>query len=123
MLSPHDRLLLRAYADHLNARDFDALREMLAEQVRLEVVARTTLSGRAAVTTTYFGNYRQTNDWLCVPGVIEGHPGILVHDVFDRLERPRYFLLTEWQNGLLAFAGDFRHAAYAAESARMSALA
>jgi RNA polymerase sigma-70 factor (ECF subfamily) len=122
LLSAEDRRLLRAYADHLNARDFDALRDLLAEQVRLEVVGRATLSGRAAVTTTYFGNYRQTNDWLCVPGVIEGRPGILVHDVLDPLGRPRYFILTEWQQGLLIAARDFRHAAYAAESAAMSPL-
>ena len=121
-LSPHDRLLLRAYADYLNARDFDALRDLLAEQLHLEVVGRTTLAGRAAVTTTYFGNYRRTNDWWCVPGVIEGQPGILVHHVAERLEPPRYFILTDWREGLLVSARDFRHAAYAAESARMSAL-
>jgi RNA polymerase sigma-70 factor, ECF subfamily len=123
LLSPEDRRLLRAYADHLNARDFDALREMLAEQVRLEVVGRTTLSGKAAVTTTYFGNYQQTNGWLCVPGVIEGRPGILVYDVADQLGRPRYFILTEWHEGQLVAARDFRHAEYAAESATMSPLA
>jgi len=123
VLSPQDQRLLRAYSDHLNARDFDALRDMLAEQVRLEVVGRTTLSGRAAVTTTYFGNYRQTNDWRCVPGVVEGRPGILVYDVADQLARPRYFILTEWHDGLLVAARDFRHAAYAAESATMSPLA
>jgi RNA polymerase sigma-70 factor (ECF subfamily) len=122
LLSLEDRRLLRAYADHLNARDFDALREMLAEQVRLEVVGRTVLSGKAAVTTTYFGNYQQTNGWLCVPGVIEGRPGLLVYDVADRLGRPRYFILTEWHEGQLVAARDFRHAEYAAESATMSPL-
>ena len=122
-LSARDQHLLRAYADHLNARDFDALREMLAEQVRLEVVGRTVLSGRAAVTSTYFGNYRETHDWHCVPGVVEGRPGILVYEDAEHLERPSYFILTEWRDGLLVAARDFRHAAYVAESAAMCTLA
>ena len=121
-LSPQDQHLLRAYADHLNARDFDALREMLAEQVRLDVVGRTVLSGRAAVTSTYFGNYRETHDWHCVPGVVEARPGILVYKDAEHLERPSYFILTEWRDGLLVAARDFRHAAYVAESAAMCTL-
>lgn len=115
--SAEHRRLLQVYAEHLNARNFDALRAMLAEEVRLEVVGRATLSGRAAVSDTYFGNYRQTHDWHCVPGLIEGRPGILVHDATDRAGPPRYFILTEWRNGLLVAARDFRHAAYVAESA------
>ena len=52
-----------------------------------------------------------------MPGLIEGRPGILVHDATDRAGPPRYFILTEWRNGLLVAARDFRHAAYVAESA------
>jgi RNA polymerase sigma-70 factor (ECF subfamily) len=115
--SAEERRLLRAYADRLNARDFDALRALLAEEVRLEVVARTTLVGRPAVTATYFGNYAATHDWYCVPGLVEGRTAILVYDAADRAGRLRYFILTEWRDGLLVAARDFRHAAYAAESA------
>ena len=43
----------RAYVDRFNARDFDAIRDMLADEVRLDVVARTGLNGRTEV-GTYF---------------------------------------------------------------------
>ena len=48
-LSAAERLLLDAYIDRFNARDFDAVRDMLAEEVRLELVARTRLNGRKEV--------------------------------------------------------------------------
>jgi len=114
--------LLQAYADRLNGRDFAALGDMLAEQVRLEVVGRTTLLGRSAVTRTYFVNYRQTTDWYCRPGLIEGRPGILVYDTAACVGAPRYFILTAWRDGLLVAGRDFRHAAYAAEAAVMQPL-
>lgn len=121
-LSEEQTRLLRAYAAQLNARDFDALREMLAEQVRMEVVGRATLMGRSAVTTTYFGNYRQTTDWRCMPGTVEGRPAILVYDIAEADGPPRYFIVTEWREGLLFAARDFRHAAYAAQGAVMRPL-
>jgi hypothetical protein len=40
-LAPPERALLLAYIDRFNARDFDAIRAMLAEEVRLDLVART----------------------------------------------------------------------------------
>ena len=119
-LSADQARLLRAYADRLNARDFDALGEMLAEQVRLEVVGRTTLKGRSAVTTTYFANYRQTKNWYCTPGLIEGRPGVLVHDTARGSAAPVYFILTEWRDGRLSAARDFRHASYVADGAAMT---
>ena len=118
-LSAEQSHLLRVYAERLNARDFDALGEMLAEHVCLEVVGRTKLEGRSAVTSTYFSNYRQTVGWHCVPGLIEGRPGILVHDAARSGAPPRYFILTDWCEGLLIAARDFRHASYAADGAVM----
>jgi RNA polymerase sigma-70 factor (ECF subfamily) len=55
-LAPPERALLLAYIDRFNARDFDAIRAMLAEEVRLDLVARTTMKGKAEV-QTYFHNY------------------------------------------------------------------
>src|SRR5262249_46520554 len=40
-LSETERVRLAAYVDRFNARDFDAVRDMLAEDVRLELVGRT----------------------------------------------------------------------------------
>jgi RNA polymerase sigma-70 factor (ECF subfamily) len=42
-LSAAEIVRLRAYADRFNARDFDALRNLLAEDVRLDLANRTRL--------------------------------------------------------------------------------
>ena len=63
-LSGSERARLAAYAERFNARDFDAVRDMLAEDVRLELVARTRMRGRQV--HTYFGNYASVDDWRLV---------------------------------------------------------
>ena len=46
-MSEHERMLLSAYVERFNARDFDAVRDMLAAEVRLDLVARSRMSGRS----------------------------------------------------------------------------
>jgi RNA polymerase sigma-70 factor (ECF subfamily) len=120
-LSVSERLLLDAYVDRFNARDFDAVRDMLADEVRLELVARTRLNGRKEV-GTYFHNYSRVQDWRFVPGFVEGRPAVLVCDRDDPAARPSYFVLLGWQAGKLLTIRDFRHARYVADSAKMSIL-
>ena len=48
-LSETDRERLSAYVAHFNARDFDAIRAMLADDVRLDLVSRVRLNGKAEV--------------------------------------------------------------------------
>src|SRR5579871_6568336 len=43
-LAEADRVLLAKYVERFNARDFDAVRDMLAEEVRLELVNRTRMN-------------------------------------------------------------------------------
>ncbi|UDL89749.1 sigma-70 family RNA polymerase sigma factor [Mesorhizobium sp. PAMC28654] len=116
-LSTSERSLLEAYIDRFNAHDFDAVRDMLAEDVRLELVARTRLNGRKEV-STYFHNYSTRQDWRFVPGFVENRPAVLVCDP-DPTAPPSYFILLAWQARLLGIR-DFRHARYAADGAEMS---
>lgn len=120
-LSTAERLLLDTYIDRFNARDFDAVRDMLADEVRLELVARTRLNGRREV-GTYFGNYSRVQDWHLVPGFVENRPVILVRDPNDPTGRPTYFILLTWQDGKLAAIRDFRHARYVADCADLLVL-
>ncbi len=46
----------RAYVTHFNARDFDAIRTMIADDVRLDLVNKARVNGKAEV-SRYFGNY------------------------------------------------------------------
>ena len=87
VLTEPQRSLLRAYVDRFNARDFDAIRDMLADEVRLDVVARTRLNGRTAV-GTYFHNYADASDWRFALGLVEGRLAALVCDPDDRSARP-----------------------------------
>src|SRR4051794_4759685 len=52
-LSDADRVRLSAYVSHFNARDFDAIRGMIAEDVRLDLVNKTRMNGKAEV-SRYF---------------------------------------------------------------------
>ena len=121
VLAEPERSLLAAYVDRFNDHDFDAVREMLAEEVKLEVVNRLRLSGRREV-GNYFSNYAQVPDWRFIPGFIDGRPGILVADPADPNGRPIYFIVLSWGvDGLLGIR-DFRYARYAIEGAEFVAL-
>jgi RNA polymerase sigma-70 factor (ECF subfamily) len=110
-LSDADRERLGAYVAHFNARDFDAIRAMISDDVRLDLVSKTRLNGKAEV-FSYFGNYAGVSDWHLVPGMVEGHPAILVFDPNAPGAGPKYFMLLDWSAGKVAAIRDFRHAAY-----------
>lgn len=115
-LSDADRARLSAYVTHFNARDFDAIRAMLADDIRLDLVNKTRLNGKAEV-SRYFGNYSSLSDWHLVPGMVEGHPAILVFDSPAAGSDPRYFILLNWQADKVATIRDFRHAPYVIDGA------
>jgi RNA polymerase sigma-70 factor, ECF subfamily len=115
-LSDADRDRLGAYVAHFNARDFDAIRAMIADDVRLDLVNKTRMNGKAEV-SKYFGNYSKVNDWHLVPGLVEGHPAILVFDPNEPGAGPKYFMLLQWSVDKVADIRDFRHAPYVIDSA------
>ena len=57
---------LKTYVERFNAHDFDAVRAMLAEDVRLEIVNRVRLDGKTSV-APYFGNYAARPHWRFLP--------------------------------------------------------
>jgi RNA polymerase sigma-70 factor, ECF subfamily len=119
VLAEADRQRLAAYVARFNARDFDALRAQLADDVKVEVVNRTRLSGRGEV-GRYFGNYSQTNDWHLAPGLVEGRPAVVVLDPAQPAGLPVYFMLIDWRDGRLLAVRDFRYARYVVDGAELS---
>jgi len=115
-LSDADRARLSAYVAHFNARDFDAIRAMIADDVRLDLVNKTRLNGKAEV-SRYFGNYDQISDWHLVAGLVEDRPAILVFDPDAPGSAPKYFMLLDWSADKVAAIRDFRHAPYIIEGA------
>jgi RNA polymerase sigma-70 factor (ECF subfamily) len=115
-LSDADRARLSAYVTHFNARDFDAIRAMIADDVRLELVNKTRINGKTAV-SRYFGNYSNVGDWHLVPGLVEGRPAILVFDPNAHDSKPKYFMLLNWSADKVVTIRDFRHAPYVIDGA------
>lgn len=115
-LSDADRARLDAYVAHFNARDFEAVRAMISDDVRLDLVSKTRMRGKAEV-ASYFGNYAKIGDWRLETGLVEGRPGILVFDPNAPDRGPNYFVLLEWAGGKVATIRDFRHAPYVIDGA------
>ena len=115
-LSAAERDRLGAYVARFNARDFDAVRAMIADDVRLDLVNKTRMNGKAEV-SRYFGNYAGIADWQLVPGLVDGQPAILVFDPGEPGAAPKYFMLLQWSAGKVATIRDFRHAPYIIDGA------
>jgi RNA polymerase sigma-70 factor (ECF subfamily) len=115
-MSQADRDRLGAYVAHFNARDFDAIRAMISDDVRLDLVSKTRMNGKAEV-SRYFGNYSKAKDWHLAPGLVEGRPAILVFDPNDPGSAPKYFVLLQWSADKVATIRDFRHAPYVIDGA------
>lgn len=117
-LADGERALLSAYVDRFNARDFDAVRDMLADEVRLELVNRSKLNGRRQV-SNYFSNYSRVTDWRLVAGFVDRRPAILVCNPDDPHRKAAYFVLLQWTKERLAMIRDFRYAPYVLDGAEI----
>ena len=115
ILSEAARARLSAYVDRFNARDFDAIRDMLAEDVRLDLVSRTRMTGRTEV-SRYFGNYASVDDWHLQPGLVDRHPAVIACHPSGK---PAYFIVLHWAGGRISTIRDFRHARYALDAAEI----
>jgi RNA polymerase sigma-70 factor, ECF subfamily len=118
-LAEPERSLLAAYVERFNARDFDAIRDMLAGEVRLELVARTRMNGHNEV-RKYFHNYALAEDWHLAAGLVDGRLAALVHRPDTSPLTPAYFVLLAWDGGRVTHIRDFRYAVYATEGAELS---
>jgi RNA polymerase sigma-70 factor (ECF subfamily) len=121
VMAESERSLLATYIDRFNARDFDAVRDMLAEEVRLELVNRLRVRGRSDV-GNYFTRYAQVEDWLFVSGLVDRRPAVLVRDPANPEAQPSYFVLLDWEGDRLLNIRDFRFARYAIEGAELAVL-
>ena len=116
-LSEPERVRLAAYIDRFNARDFDAVRDMLADDVRLELVARSQLNGKREV-STYFNRYSAATDWQFAPGLVDRRPAIIARDARRPLGAADLFPPAGVDLGSRIVAiRDFRHARYVIEGA------
>ncbi|MDL2408486.1 sigma-70 family RNA polymerase sigma factor [Rhizobium calliandrae] len=115
LISHSDRQKITTYVDLFRSGDFDTIRAMLAEDVKLELVNRLRLEGHDKV-GVYFTRYGQETKWRFFLGAIEGRPAMLVFDSTGSMERPAHFVLVGWSQSRITEIRDFLFAPYVLET-------
>lgn len=111
---PHSAALLK-YAALFNARDWEGVRAMLLEDIRLDVVSALKRVGRDEV-GMYFNNYGRLRDWRVVPAWLDGREVLAVFRG-EHAEQPSYFIELTIDAQRIAAIRDFLHVPYIARDA------
>jgi hypothetical protein len=101
---------VRRYAALFNARDWDGVRAMLIDDVRLEVVQMTSRRGRKEV-GVYFHNYDGRTNWYMVPAILDGREGLAVWSSAQSARAINFIEITVHQDRI-ARIRDFHHVPY-----------
>lgn len=115
LLSTPDRLKLATYVQLFQSGEFDVIRNMLAEDVKLELVNRLRWQGRDKI-VPYFTRYGEVTKWRFALGAVEGRPAMLVFDSTGSLDTPAHFVLVGWTQGRISTIRDFLYAPYVLET-------
>jgi len=116
------RARLVAYVDGFKVGDFDAVRAMLAKDVRLDLVAKLKRRGKHEV-GEYLGRYAASQRWMFSPGMVEGRAAMLVFDRDVSVDIPAYFVALEFDGDRIVTIRDFLFARYAMEGIEIQAIA
>ncbi|PRD52273.1 sigma-70 family RNA polymerase sigma factor [Phyllobacterium myrsinacearum] len=114
LMSDADRRKMTAYVHLFRSGDFDAIRAMLADDVRLDLVNRLQWKGRDKI-GLYFTRYAEETKWRFVFGAVEGQPAMLVFDGTGPMDRPAHFVLIGWSDSRIMEIRDFLFAPYVLE--------
>jgi RNA polymerase sigma factor (sigma-70 family) len=111
LMSDSDRRKISDYVHLFQSGDFDAIRAMLADDVKLDLVNRLQLEGRDKI-GLYFTRYAQETKWRFALGAVEGQPAMLVFDSTGQTERPAHFVLVDWAASRIIEIRDFLFVPY-----------
>jgi RNA polymerase sigma-70 factor, ECF subfamily len=115
LLSDAVRARLAAYVNGFRTGDFDAVRRMLADEVKLDLVGKFCTERKGTV-GEYYGRYAAAAaQWAYAAGVVDGRPAMLVFDRMVSLETPAYFVALTFDGDRVAGIHDFLYARYAME--------
>lgn len=106
---------LTRYINLFNQRDWNALRGMLADDVRL-IQSTHPLRAGAADVGMFFGIYSRSAPVRLVPAWLEGREIIAVYED-PGASKPSYLMWLEWENGQISFIRDYRYARYIVDDA------
>jgi RNA polymerase sigma-70 factor (ECF subfamily) len=106
------------YAALFNRRDWDGLRALLADDVKLNQASHPLRVGAADV-GLFFTLYARIDGVWLAPAWFEGREVLAVFD--DRADpKPGYMMWLEWRGGRITFIHDYRHVRYVAADAELA---
>jgi RNA polymerase sigma-70 factor (ECF subfamily) len=105
------------YVALFNRRDWDGLRLLLADDVKLSQSTHSLRVGRAEV-GMFFSIYAQSPRVWLVPAWLEGHEVIAVFEN-EGDARPSYMMWLEWAEGQISFIRDYRYVRYVVAEAEL----
>jgi RNA polymerase sigma-70 factor (ECF subfamily) len=106
------------YVALFNQRDWDGLRALLADDVRLHQSTYPLRAGSAEV-GRFFSIYATFDGVWLAPAWVEGREVIAVFA--DRADpKPSYMMWLEWRDGQISFIRDYRYARYVVADAELA---
>jgi len=99
-----------------NQRDWDGLRGLLADDVRLQQSAHPRREG-AAMVGMFFGEYSRLEALHLVSAWLEGRPVVAVFQ--EGSPELSYFMWLDWRDGRITYIRDYRYVRYVLESAEL----
>jgi RNA polymerase sigma factor (sigma-70 family) len=106
------------YVALFNRRDWDGLRALLADDVKLNQATYPLRVGRADV-GLFFTIYAGMEGVWLAPAWLEGREVIAVFE--DRADpKPSYVMWLEWRDGRISFIRDYRYVRYVAADAELA---
>ncbi len=104
------------YVEVFNRRDWDELRAMLADDVRL-VQSTYPLRAGAADVGMFFGIYSRSAPVRLAPAWLDGREVIAVYE--DKAVKPSYLMWLEWTDGRISFIRDYKYVRYVIDDAEL----
>jgi RNA polymerase sigma factor (sigma-70 family) len=106
------------YVTLFNRRDWDGLRALLADDVRLNQATHPLRIGREDV-GMFFTIYDKIGGVWLAPAWLEGREVVAVFE--DRADpKPSYFMRLEWRDGRISFIRDYRYVRYVTADAELT---
>jgi RNA polymerase sigma-70 factor (ECF subfamily) len=105
------------YVGLFNRRDWDGLRAMLADDVRL-VQSTYPLRAGAADVGMFFGIYSRSAPVRLAPAWLDGREVIAVYED-PQAVKPSYLMWLEWTDGRISFIRDYKYVRYVVDDAEL----
>jgi RNA polymerase sigma factor (sigma-70 family) len=105
------------YIGLFNGRDWDGLRAMLADDVRL-VQSTYPLRAGAANVGMFFGIYSRSEPVRLVPAWLDGREVIAVYED-PQGAKPSYLMWLEWTGDQISFIRDYKYVRYVVDDAEL----